>query len=204
VMQTVDHFEISCLGAIQSRSRPHAISGLFQPWKGSYVQEILKWLMVCSMFSRSRWSIVRSASLAKGGTLKKRPSPHLHKFWLGVIQWVHELYKLPSYINYFPLFYFHMKYELYGHVHTVIKFLAAFGKSYNMKWKSWDTAQSVQWLGYGIDNQSSIPSWGKTFVFATTPRLVLGPTQPATQWVPGGSFPRSKVARAISWSLTSI
>jgi hypothetical protein len=29
--------------------------------------------------SRSGWSVVRSASLAKGGTSKKRPSPHLHK-----------------------------------------------------------------------------------------------------------------------------
>jgi hypothetical protein len=31
-------------------------------------------------FLRIRWSVVRSASLAKGGTSKKRPSPHLHKF----------------------------------------------------------------------------------------------------------------------------
>jgi hypothetical protein len=31
------------------------------------------------MFSRSGCSVVRSASLAKGGTSKKRPSPHLHK-----------------------------------------------------------------------------------------------------------------------------
>jgi hypothetical protein len=30
-------------------------------------------------FARSGWSVVRSASLAKGGTSKKRPSPHLHK-----------------------------------------------------------------------------------------------------------------------------
>jgi hypothetical protein len=30
-------------------------------------------------FSRSGWSVVRSASLAKGGTSKKRPSSHLHK-----------------------------------------------------------------------------------------------------------------------------
>jgi hypothetical protein len=34
---------------------------------------------ICSTFSRSGWSVVRSASLAKGGTSKKRPSPHLHK-----------------------------------------------------------------------------------------------------------------------------
>jgi hypothetical protein len=45
---------------------------------GAQRLEISKWWMVCSMFSRSRWSVVRSASLAKGGTLKKRPSPHLH------------------------------------------------------------------------------------------------------------------------------
>jgi hypothetical protein len=29
--------------------------------------------------SRSGWSVVRNASLAKGDTSKKRPSPHLHK-----------------------------------------------------------------------------------------------------------------------------
>jgi hypothetical protein len=34
---------------------------------------------VSSTFSRSEWSVVRSVSLAKGGTSKKRPSPHLHK-----------------------------------------------------------------------------------------------------------------------------
>jgi hypothetical protein len=34
---------------------------------------------VCSTFSKSGWSIVRSASLAKGGYSKKRPSPYLHK-----------------------------------------------------------------------------------------------------------------------------
>jgi hypothetical protein len=34
---------------------------------------------VCSMFSRSGWSVVRRASLSRRGTSKKRPSPHLHK-----------------------------------------------------------------------------------------------------------------------------
>jgi hypothetical protein len=28
---------------------------------------------------RSGWRVVRNASLAKGGTTKERPSPHLHK-----------------------------------------------------------------------------------------------------------------------------
>jgi hypothetical protein len=35
--------------------------------------------VICITFLRSGLSIVRSASLAKGGTLKKRPSLHLHK-----------------------------------------------------------------------------------------------------------------------------
>jgi hypothetical protein len=35
--------------------------------------------MVCSTFSRSWWSAVRNASLAKGGASNKRPSPHFHK-----------------------------------------------------------------------------------------------------------------------------
>jgi hypothetical protein len=47
--------------------------------KGAPRQEISKWPMVCSTFSRSGWSVVRSALLAKRGTSKKRPSLHLHK-----------------------------------------------------------------------------------------------------------------------------
>jgi hypothetical protein len=35
--------------------------------------------MIYSTFLRSEWSIVRSELLAKGGTLEKRPSLHLHK-----------------------------------------------------------------------------------------------------------------------------
>jgi hypothetical protein len=47
--------------------------------KGAPRQEISKWSTVCSTFLRSGWSVVRSATIAKGGTSKKRPSPHLHK-----------------------------------------------------------------------------------------------------------------------------
>jgi hypothetical protein len=114
VLQTVDHFEISCLGApfpwlekqkshgttyesnsvfglekvdrwnpiktsaIQSGSRPMRFLGFSNHEKGAPKQEISKWSTVCSTFSRRRWSVV-SASLAKGGTSKKRPSLHLHK-----------------------------------------------------------------------------------------------------------------------------
>jgi hypothetical protein len=47
--------------------------------KGALKQEISKWSTMCKTFSRSGWSFVRSASLAKGGTSKKRPSPHIHE-----------------------------------------------------------------------------------------------------------------------------
>jgi hypothetical protein len=116
VLQTVDHFEISCLRApfswlekprsrmgrdldctadavmgfhrsiffqaenrIQFWSRPMRFLGLSNHEKGAPRQEISKWSTVFSTFSRSGWSVVRSASLAKGGTSKKRPSLHLHK-----------------------------------------------------------------------------------------------------------------------------
>jgi hypothetical protein len=116
VLQTVDHFEISCLGApfswlekplkshgarselnfvfglgkvdrwnpirtsaIQSRSRPMRFLGFPNHEEGARRQETSKWTTVCSTFSRSGWSVVRIASLAKAGTSKKRPSPHLHR-----------------------------------------------------------------------------------------------------------------------------
>jgi hypothetical protein len=41
---------------------------------------------------------------------------------------------------------------------------------------------SVQWLGYGLDNWSSIPNRGKEgFLFVTVSRQVLGPIQPPIQ-----------------------
>jgi hypothetical protein len=65
--------------AIQSRPRPMRFLGFSNHEKGAPRQEILKWSTVCSTFSRSGWSVVITASLAKGDTSKKRPSPHLHK-----------------------------------------------------------------------------------------------------------------------------
>jgi hypothetical protein len=53
---------------IQFRSRPMRFLGFSN--HGS---------TVCSTFSRSGWSVVRRALLAKRGTSKKRPSSHLHK-----------------------------------------------------------------------------------------------------------------------------
>jgi hypothetical protein len=104
MLQTVDHFEISCLGAPFSwLEKPRNHMGwdvdcmadvllwfhwstfskpdtdinsdlapcdfwAFPTMKRELLRQILKWLTVCSMFSRSGRSIVRKASLAKGGT----------------------------------------------------------------------------------------------------------------------------------------
>jgi hypothetical protein len=64
---------------IQFRSRLIQFLGFSSHEKGAPRQEISKWSTVCSTFSRSGWGVVRSESLAEGGTSKKRPSPHLHK-----------------------------------------------------------------------------------------------------------------------------
>jgi hypothetical protein len=64
---------------IQFTSYPMQFLGFSNYEEGAPRQEISKWSTVCSMFSRSGWSIVRSVSLANGSTSKKRPSPHLHK-----------------------------------------------------------------------------------------------------------------------------
>jgi hypothetical protein len=58
---------------------PLQFLGFINHEKGATRQEISKWSTVCSTFSRNGCGVVRSASLAKGGTSKKRPSSHLHK-----------------------------------------------------------------------------------------------------------------------------
>jgi hypothetical protein len=83
---------------IQFRSRPVRFLGFNNHEKGSRRQEISKWSTVCSTFSRSGWRVVRSASLAKGGASKKRPSSHLHTVLTEVIRWVHERCKRSSYL----------------------------------------------------------------------------------------------------------
>jgi hypothetical protein len=54
---------------IQFTFRSMRFLGFSKHVKGAPRQEISKWSTVCSTFSRSGWSVVRSASLAKGGTL---------------------------------------------------------------------------------------------------------------------------------------
>jgi hypothetical protein len=78
-LEKVDRWNPIRTSAIQSRSRPMRFLGFSNHEKGALRQEISKWSTVCSTFPRSGLSVVRTASLAEGGTWKKRPSSHLHK-----------------------------------------------------------------------------------------------------------------------------
>jgi hypothetical protein len=78
-LEKVDRWNPIRTYTIRPRSRPMRFLGFSNHEKGAPRQEISKWSTVCSTFSRGGWSVVRSASLAKGGTSKKRPSPHIHK-----------------------------------------------------------------------------------------------------------------------------
>jgi hypothetical protein len=78
-LEKVDRWNPIRISAIQSISRRMWFLGFSSHKKGATRQEISKWSTVCSTFSRSGWGVVRSASLVKGGTWKKSPSPHLHK-----------------------------------------------------------------------------------------------------------------------------
>jgi hypothetical protein len=57
----------------QSRNADAALMLLRHPKKCSVRTTV-------TPFSRSGWGVVRSVSLAQGGTSKNRPSPHLHEF----------------------------------------------------------------------------------------------------------------------------
>jgi hypothetical protein len=59
------------IATFQLRNADAPLRLLRHPKKGSFKTTV-------TPFSRSGWSVVTSASLAKGGT-PKRPSPHLHK-----------------------------------------------------------------------------------------------------------------------------
>jgi hypothetical protein len=76
-LEKVDRWNPTRTSNIQSKSRPMPFLGFSNHENGALRQEISS--TVCSTFSRSGWSVVRSAPLAKGDSSKKRPSPHLHK-----------------------------------------------------------------------------------------------------------------------------
>jgi hypothetical protein len=78
-LEKVDRWNTIRTSAMQSRSRPMRFLGFSNHENGAPRQEISKWSTVCSTFLRRGCSVVRSASLSKGGTSKKRPSLHLHE-----------------------------------------------------------------------------------------------------------------------------
>jgi hypothetical protein len=55
---------------------------------------------------------------------------------------------------------------------------------------SWDSIVGIA-TGYGQDNEGS-PNRVKNFLFSTSSRLVVGPTQPPIQWVLGALSPGVK------------
>jgi hypothetical protein len=69
---------------IQFKSHPMRFLG-FSNHEKWVPRQILKWSTVCSMFPRSGWSVVRSASFAKGGTLKKTVTRTFTMFRLGLV-----------------------------------------------------------------------------------------------------------------------
>jgi hypothetical protein len=75
---------------IHLRSRPMQFLGFSNHEKGAPRQEISKWSTVCSTFSRSGWSVVRSASL------RKRDRHRTSTKFRFRIMWVHEICKRPS------------------------------------------------------------------------------------------------------------
>jgi hypothetical protein len=78
-LENVDLWNPIRTSAIQSISRLMRFLDSSNHEKGAPRQEISKWSTVCSTFSRRVRSVIRSASLARGCTSKKRPSPHLHR-----------------------------------------------------------------------------------------------------------------------------
>jgi hypothetical protein len=60
------------IATFQSRNADAPVRLLRHPKKGSFKTTV-------TPFLRSGCSVVRSASPAKGGTSKKRPSPHIQK-----------------------------------------------------------------------------------------------------------------------------
>jgi hypothetical protein len=60
------------IATFQSRNADAPLRLIRHPKKGSFKTTL-------TPFSRSGWSVVKSASLARGRISKKRQSPHLHK-----------------------------------------------------------------------------------------------------------------------------
>jgi hypothetical protein len=98
-LEKVDRRNPIRMSAIQSRSHSMRFLGFSNHEKGAPRQEISKWSTVCSTFSRSGWSVVRLHRLTREVLRKGDRHRTSTKFRLGVIIWVHELFKRPPYIS---------------------------------------------------------------------------------------------------------
>jgi hypothetical protein len=97
--EKVDRWNPIRTSTIQSRSCPTWFLGFSNREKGAPRQEILKWSMVCNMFLRSRWSVVRMLCLPREVLWKRDCHSTSTNFWLRVIRWVHELFEWPLYME---------------------------------------------------------------------------------------------------------
>jgi hypothetical protein len=89
---------------IQFRSRSMRFLDFSNHEKGAPKQEISKWSTVCSStFSRSGWSVIRSACLARDVLRKRDRHRTSTKFRLGVISWIHQICERPSCIAHVSL-----------------------------------------------------------------------------------------------------
>jgi hypothetical protein len=179
--------------------------------------------MVCSTFSRSGWSVVRSASLAKVGTATK--------FQLKVKRWVHELLKrlcnLPisgnlfimNYLNY--IIGFACQIKLYLLVWMLyLSHVAYSSKSphqfrYFSRYKNQDYRitphthfiDKLQRSSGTCKDQGSkvlFPAGAGNFSLHHRVQNGSGDHPASYPMGNGGSFPGSKTAEAWSWPLTSI
>jgi hypothetical protein len=199
---------------IQFRYRPMRFLDVSNHEKGAPRQEI----SACSTFSRSGWSVVRSASLVKGGTSKKGPSPHLHK----VPTWCNKV--SPRTLQTALVFtYINGKnfISLPLHVHCISPFVMSDNLASELSHDGDggggggggggdDTGWTIGFLGFESQRELGI------FLFTSASRTALGPTQPPIQWVPGAPFlgvkrpmretvhsPPSSAEVKNAWSYTS-
>jgi hypothetical protein len=95
-LQRPTHFSKTCCRPLIT-SKFLASELPFHGWKSPENAWGENWIL-CS--ARKKWIVERSVSIAKGEALRKKGDRHRTstKFQLGVIRWVHELCKRPSYI----------------------------------------------------------------------------------------------------------